>query len=75
LKSPTIKNQINPSLFAGVLKAIGFDDSPHEHRRAERGCQTFAIQNDEKDRKGHMRFFSKSRSACLEWEQQNLQAH
>ena len=25
------------------------------------------------DRKGHVRFFSKSRSACLEWEQQNLQ--
>jgi hypothetical protein len=26
-----------------------------------------------KDRRGHMRFFSKSRSACLEWEQTNLQ--
>ena len=26
-----------------------------------------------KDRRGHMRFFSKSRSACLEWEHQNLQ--
>ena len=26
-----------------------------------------------KDRRGHMRFFSKSRSACLEWEQANLQ--
>ena len=26
-----------------------------------------------KDRRGHMRFFSKSRSACLEWEQRNLQ--
>ena len=26
-----------------------------------------------KDRRGHMRFFSKSRSACLEWEQQDLQ--
>jgi hypothetical protein len=26
-----------------------------------------------KDGKGHMRFFSKSRSACLEWEQTNLQ--
>jgi hypothetical protein len=26
-----------------------------------------------KDRKGRVRFFSKSRSACLEWEQENLQ--
>ena len=26
-----------------------------------------------KDRKGQMRFFSKSRSACLEWEHQNMQ--
>ncbi len=25
-----------------------------------------------KDRKGQVRFFAKSRSACLEWEQQNL---
>jgi len=25
------------------------------------------------DRNGHMLFFSKSRSACLEWEQINLQ--
>jgi len=33
-----------------ILKAIGFDDSPHERRRAERGCQTFAIQNDEKEK-------------------------
>ncbi len=27
-----------------------------------------------KDRKGKVRFFSKSRSACLEWERENLQA-
>ncbi|MDB6032169.1 MAG: hypothetical protein JWM16_2507 [Verrucomicrobiales bacterium] len=33
-----------------ILKAIGFDDSPHEKRRAERGRQTFAIQNDERDK-------------------------
>jgi hypothetical protein len=26
-----------------------------------------------KDRRGHMRFFSNSRAACLEWEQQHLQ--
>ena len=26
-----------------------------------------------KDQKGRVRFFAKSRSACLEWEQQNLQ--
>ena len=26
-----------------------------------------------KDRGGKVRFFSKSRSACLEWEQENLQ--
>ena len=25
------------------------------------------------DRRGHICFFSKSRSACLEWEQHNLQ--
>jgi hypothetical protein len=25
------------------------------------------------DRKGRVRFFARSRSACLEWEQQNLQ--
>jgi hypothetical protein len=25
-----------------------------------------------KDRKGRIRFFSRSRNACLEWEQQNL---
>ena len=36
-----------------IRKAIGFDDSPHEHRRAERGCQTFAIQTDEKDKYEH----------------------
>ncbi len=26
-----------------------------------------------KARKGRLRFFARSRSACLEWEQQNLQ--
>lgn len=29
-------------------QAIGFDDTPHERRRAERGCKTFAIQVDER---------------------------
>lgn len=33
-----------------VRKAIGFEDSPHERKRAARGCQTFAIQEDERDR-------------------------
>lgn len=33
-----------------ILKAIGFDNSPHEQRRAARGCNTFAIQDDEVDR-------------------------
>lgn len=33
-----------------ILKAIGFDDSAHERKRAERGCKTFAIQSDEKDK-------------------------
>lgn len=33
-----------------ILKAIGFDDTPHERRRAERGCQTFAVQADEADK-------------------------
>ena len=27
-----------------------------------------------RDRNGKLRFFSKSRSECLEWEQQNLQS-
>ena len=27
-----------------------------------------------KDRRGKIRFIARSRSACLEWEQQNLQA-
>lgn len=30
-----------------IRKAIGFDDSPHEHKRAERGCNTFAVKFDE----------------------------
>lgn len=32
-----------------IQKAIGFDDSPWERKRAERGCQTFAIQDDERE--------------------------
>jgi hypothetical protein len=28
---------------------------------------------EEKDRNGRVRFISRSRSACLEWEQENLQ--
>ena len=32
-----------------------------------------AQQWEVKDRKGKVRFFARSRSACLEWEQQNLQ--
>jgi hypothetical protein len=30
-----------------VIKAIGFEDSPHEHRRAQRGCNTFALDPKE----------------------------
>jgi hypothetical protein len=33
-----------------VRKMIGFEDSPHEHRRRERGCATFAVQEDEVDK-------------------------
>jgi hypothetical protein len=33
-----------------IRKAIGFDDTPRERRRAEKGCATFAISADEKDR-------------------------
>ena len=33
-----------------VRKAIGFEDSPHELRRAEKGCATFAIHADELDK-------------------------
>jgi len=32
-----------------------------------------AQQWEVKDQQGRVRFFAKSRSACLEWEQQNLQ--
>jgi hypothetical protein len=32
------------------LKAIGFEDSKHERKRAERGCNTFATQADEKEK-------------------------
>ena len=31
-----------------VVKAVGFEDSPHEHQRAERGCATFAVSDLEK---------------------------
>jgi hypothetical protein len=34
---------------------------------------TTTQQWEVKDRRGHMHFFSKSRSACLEWEQHHLQ--
>jgi len=30
-----------------VIKAVGFEDSPHEHQRAERGCSTFAVSDIE----------------------------
>ena len=30
-----------------VIKAVGFEDSPHEHARAERGCSTFAVSDIE----------------------------
>lgn len=30
-----------------ILKAVGFEDSPHEHKRAERGCSTFAVSDIE----------------------------
>ena len=33
-----------------LKKAIGFDASPHEVRRAVKGCKTFAVQDDEKDK-------------------------
>jgi hypothetical protein len=33
-----------------VRKAIGFEDTPHEQRRAKKGCATFAVQTDEKDK-------------------------
>ena len=33
-----------------IAKAIGFDNTPHEQRRACKGSATFAVQTDEKDR-------------------------
>jgi hypothetical protein len=43
------------------------------HRASNLEFNNATQQWEVKDRRGHMRFFSKSRSACLEWEHQNLQ--
>jgi len=43
------------------------------HRATNIEFNTTTQQWEVKDRKGRVRFFSKSRSACLEWEQENLQ--
>jgi hypothetical protein len=43
------------------------------HRATNIEFNNATQQWEVKDRKGKVRFFAKSRSACLEWEQQNLQ--
>ena len=43
------------------------------HRASNIEFNNTTQQWEVKDRKGKVRFFAKSRSACLDWEQQNLQ--
>jgi hypothetical protein len=43
------------------------------HRATNIEFNNATQQWEVKDRKGRVRFIAKSRSACLEWEQQNLQ--
>ena len=43
------------------------------HRATNIEFNNTTQQWEVKDRKAKVRFFAKSRSACLEWEQQNLQ--
>jgi hypothetical protein len=43
------------------------------HRASDIEFNNSTQQWEVKDRRGHIPFFSKSRSACLEWEQTNLQ--
>lgn len=43
------------------------------HRATNLEFNNTTQQQELKDRRGRVRFIAKSRSACLEWEQQNLQ--
>ncbi len=43
------------------------------HRASNIEFNNGAQQWEVKDQKGRVRFFAKSPSACLEWEQENLQ--
>ena len=43
------------------------------HRATNIEFNNTTQQWEVKDQKGHLRFFARSRSACLEWEQQNLE--
>ena len=43
------------------------------HRATNIEFNNAAQQWEVKDLKGKVRFFARSRTACLEWEQQNLQ--
>ena len=52
------------------LHAIGrLDITRASHIEFNNATQHWEV----KDRKGKVRFIARSRSACLEWEQQNLQ--
>jgi hypothetical protein len=42
------------------------------HRATHIEFNNFTQQWEVKDRKGKVQFFARSRSLCLEWEQQNL---
>jgi hypothetical protein len=43
------------------------------HRASNIEFNNSTQQWEVKDRRGEVRFFARSRSECLEWEQQNLQ--
>jgi hypothetical protein len=43
------------------------------HRASNIEFNNTAQQWEAKDRRGRVRFIAKSRSACLEWDQENLQ--
>jgi hypothetical protein len=64
----------------GTAQCLWIDAAPlHELGRLEITRATNIEFNNStqqwevKDMKGKVRFFSRSRSACLEWEQENLQ--
>jgi hypothetical protein len=77
LTNMNINISFNPD---GTAQGLWTDVLPlHEHGRLEIArASNIEFNNptqhwEVKDRRARVRFFAKSRSACLEWEQQNLQ--